>query len=96
MNRPPDGHPEQPGPGQDSLPPEAVQRQWWWVLQLHLDDWQALTAGWPHGLQAMRHDVLRLALIQAQETATLAGWPQPPADVQQRWRDLADELAPQD
>ena len=90
------GHPEQPGPGPDSLPPEAHQRQWWWLLQQHLDDWHELTADWPHGLRAVRRDVLLVALSHAQETGTLAGWPQPPADLLQQWRDLADELTPQD
>lgn len=90
------GHPEQPGPGPDSLPPEAQQRQWWWLLQQHLDDWHELSADWPHGLGALRRDVLVVALSHAKETATLAGWPQPPADVLQHWRDLADELAARD
>jgi hypothetical protein len=90
------GHPEKPGPGPDSLPPEAVRHQWWWLLQQHLDDWQGLTEGWPVGLRAVRRDVLHLALIQAQETATLAGWPHPPAELLQHWRDLSDELSPQD
>lgn len=91
-----DGHPELPGPGHDSLPPEAQQRQWWWVLQLHLEDWKGLTQDWPHGLGALRRDVLKLALIQAQETATLAGWPQPPADLLAHWQALAEDLTPQD
>lgn len=86
------GHPEQPGPGPDSLPPEAVQRQWWWLLQLHLDDWTELTKEWPHGLAAVRRTVMLTALIQAQETATLAGWPQPPDDLVQQWQDLAEQL----
>lgn len=90
------GHPERPGPGQDSLPPEAVQRQWWWVLDLHVQDWLALTAGWPMGLGELRRDTLLLALVQAQETATLAGWPLPPADLAEQWQALAADLAPQD
>ena len=86
------GHPELPGPGPASLTPEAAQRQWWWLLQQHLDEWQNLTELWPHGLRQVGRDVLLVALIHAQETATLAGWPQPPDDLLQQWRDLADQL----
>lgn len=86
------GHPERPGPGPDSLTPEAQQRQWWWLLQQHLDDWHEITDTFPVGLRQLRRDLLLTGLGHAQETATLAGWPQPPEDVLQQWRDLADSL----